>query len=116
MFELAALLPSYVEAIGGMPHVGLFQEIARLRDDALFWSCPERLVVTLQDSTEIVPLASPIMKNFRASPEGWRSETGCCLNDSIGKNNSMELCCCCCLHDVEDIRTWFFTGPQTFDE
>ena len=115
MFELAAMLPRYVEAISGMPHVGLFEEIARLRDEALFWSCPERLVVTLQDSTEIVALASPVMQNFRTIPEGSSPKTGCCLSYFIGKNNTTDPYCCC-LHDAEDIRTWFFTGPQTFGE
>ena len=110
MFELAALVPNYVEAISGMPHVGLFHEIASLRADALWWSCPEQLVVTLQDSTDIMPLGSPITKHFRASPEGWRLENGCCLNYSVSKKNSMETCCC--LRDVDDIRTLILPPPS----
>ena len=118
MLELASLLPNYIEAISGMPHVGFFQEIARLRDDALWWSCPEQLVITPQNSTEILPAWFPITKSFSLIPEGWHLETGYRLNYSISKKNSKRPSRCCCLHerDDDDIHRCFFIGPELLGE
>ena len=104
LLEIATLIPSYVEATNSLPHHQFFNGITNLRDEALWWSCPEQFVLTLQGSTQLVPLDFQLVNSFHKTSEGFRLPAGFRLQYAIIKDSTIKPISGCIYDGAEGLQ------------